>query len=146
MSHCSPSLSTCPATGSVAPPGACQTRLCLKKLWGQIMISRVGTMASTAKPPYVDTCPYTSWFNSYTERPNLLPCRSTLFLTGNLRESSDASTVSFRPNCLTCGTNTRPMNSHPSGCWKPALTWMYWGTRPITQTNKKQMTSLGATK
>jgi len=41
-------------------------------------------------------------------RPNLLPYRSALFLIRNLRESSDASTVSFRPNHLTYGRNTRP--------------------------------------
>jgi len=72
----------------------------------------------------------------YAGRPNLLPCRSALFLTGNSKESSNESTATSRPNCSTCGTNTRPTNGQPSGCWNPALTWMHRGTRPINQTNK----------
>ena len=118
----SPSPTTCPATGSTAPPGALQIRPCLRKQWGRTMTSRGGTMASTAEPPDVDSCHCTSLFSYCTKRPNLLPCRSALFQTGNSKESKDASTVTSRPNSSTCGMNTRPTYSQPSSCWKPALT------------------------
>ena len=117
-----PALITCPATGSTAPPGALQIGPCLRKQWGQILTSRGSTMASTAEPPDVDSCPCTSLFSYCTKRPNLLPCRSALFQTGNSEESKDASTVTSRPDCSACGMNTRSTYGQPSGCWKPALT------------------------
>ena len=146
LSPCSPSLSTCPVTGSTAPPGALQIGPCLRKQWGPIMTSKGGTMASTAEPLDVDSCPCTSLFSYCTKRPNLPPCRSALFQTGNSKESKGASTVTSRRNCLTCGMNTRPTRGQPSGCWKPAPTWTHRGNRRINQANKKKPAPLGATK
>ena len=137
LSPCSPSLSTCPVTGSTAPPGALQIGPCLRKQWGPIMTSKGGTMASTAEPQVVDSRPCTSLFSYCTKRPNLPPCRSVLFQIGNSKESKGASTVTSRRNCLTCGMNTRPTRGQPSGCWKPAPTWTHRGNRRINRANKK---------
>ena len=76
---CSPSLTTCPVTGSTATPGALQIGSCLRKQWGWIMTSRGGTMASTAEPPDVDSCPCTSLFSYCTKKLNLCPADPPCF-------------------------------------------------------------------
>ena len=119
---CMTSAVTSTKIGSVARPSRHRRGAFSWKLSGRTMTWKVGTMAWTAAPKDVRSCPFTSLSRYYTGKLAWSTCRSVWFQTKHSRGTSGRPTEPCREDSSISGSSMRTAKGIRKSFWRPVLT------------------------